>query len=292
MSAPLLNFPSLEPQATPPAPSRRATWLREPLIHFVVLGGVLFGADRLVNRRADDAHTIVAGADVDREAIDAFRASRKRDPNTDELNALRRVWLDNEILYREGLALGVDRGDAAIRDRVIFKALSVIDSNVKIPTPDDKTLRAWFEGHRGKYDDPERFDFEEAAMSGTTTEETVRAFVQELNTGTPGDAKAGLRVFKGRPRSNVIQSYGPDVEKELTRSKAGEWHAFNTRQGWRAMRLVAISPPKRANFEELRNVVLRDYNDAAAAEQRTAAVRALGKKYTIKHELNPDEGDE
>jgi len=121
---------------------RSGGWLREPLFHFVVLGGLLFGIDRVVASRADDPRLIVVGAEVDREAIDTFKATRNRDPNTEELNALRRVWLDNEVLYREGLALGVDKGDTAIRERVIFKALSVVDANVKVPAADDQTLRA------------------------------------------------------------------------------------------------------------------------------------------------------
>ena len=173
--------------------------MREPLLHFVLGGGLLFAIDHVLVGRADDPRTIVVGAEVDREAIETFKATRGRDPNREELAALRRVWLDNEVLYREGLAQQVDKGDPAIRERVIFKALSVIDSNVKLPPATDEMLRKWFDGHRDKYDEPARFDFEEAALSGDSSEAAVRAFVKELNGGTPGDAKAGLRVFKGRP---------------------------------------------------------------------------------------------
>ena len=103
---------------------------------------------------------------MDHAAIETFKAARGHEPNKEELAALRRVWLDNEVLYREGLALQVDKGDPAIRERVIFKALSVVDSNVKLPPPDEKVLRQWFESHRDKYDEPPRYDFEEAALSG------------------------------------------------------------------------------------------------------------------------------
>jgi hypothetical protein len=249
-----------------------------------VLGGLLFGIDRVLIGRADDPHRIVVGGDVDREAIDTFKASRGHDPSAEELAALRQVWLDNEVLYREGLALQVDKGDVAIRERVIFKALSVIDSNVKVPQATDDALRKWFEAHREKYDEPQRYDFEEAALSGDTSETAVRAFVKELNGGTPGDAKAGLRVFKGRPHSNLLQSYGPELTKALTEGKPGEWRALRTRDGWRAMRLDALIARRPGNFEALRGVVYHDWVDATAAEQRTAAVRALTKKYDVKYE--------
>src|SRR5262245_39782851 len=99
------------------------SWLREPLLHFVLLGAALFAADHFLVTRADDPHLIVVGGDVEAEAVAVFKNARGRDPNAKELEALHRVWLDNEVLYREGLAMQVDKGDSALRERVIFKAL-------------------------------------------------------------------------------------------------------------------------------------------------------------------------
>jgi hypothetical protein len=276
------------PRLDVPQPARRAAawpnWLREPLLHFVVLGALLFAVDRVFVGRADDPRTIVMGADVDSDARQLFKASRGREPDAEELGALRRVWLDNEVLYREGLALQVDKGDTAIRERVIFKALSVIDANVKLPPFDDPLLRAWFERHRAKYDEPARYDFQEAVLAGDSSESAVRAFVAALNAGTPGDAKAGLRVFKGRPHANLVQSYGPEFAQALEESPAGEWRAQPTRDGWRAIRVDAATPARPTAFEPLRGVVLQDWTDATLSEQRSAAVQALTKKFTLKTE--------
>jgi hypothetical protein len=283
MATPLTTN-DFEASATRNQRPRLPEWLREPLLHFIILGGVLFGADHFLRDRTDDPHTIIVGAEVNKEATEVFKASRNRDPTPEEMEALHRVWLDNEVLYREGLAMQVDKGDSAIRERVIFKALSVVDANVKLPASDDAVLRDWFEQHRAKYDEPARYDFEEAALAGDSSEPSVRAFVAALNGGMPGDAKAGLRVFKGRPLSNLVQSYGADFPKMLEEAPAGVWRALQTRDGWRAMRLNSVTAAKPAIFEPLRGVVLQDWKDATAAEQRTAAVRALAKKYTIKYE--------
>jgi hypothetical protein len=293
MSTPILNLhlpesipsPAVVP-SRPPSPGRG--WLREPLLHFIVLGGLLFALDHTFAGKTDDSQLIVVGAEVDSEAVETFEAARGRKPNTEELEALHRIWLDNEVLYREGLALEVDKGDPAIRERVIFKALSVVDSNVKLPPVSDQVLRAWFEAHRDKYDEPARYDFEEAALSGSNSETSVREFVLALNHGTPGDAKAGLRVFKARPHSNLVDSYGAEFAKALEATAPGSWQALHTRDGWRAMRLNAITPPKPAVFEVVRGLVLQDWTDATAAEQRTAAVRALAKKYTISYEARAE----
>ncbi len=70
---------------------------------------MLFGIDHVLASREGDPHTIVVDAEVDAHAIQVFKEARGRDPNDEELYALRKVWLDNEVLYREGLALGLDR---------------------------------------------------------------------------------------------------------------------------------------------------------------------------------------
>ncbi len=267
-----------------PARLRLPAWSREPLLHFVLLGALLFAIDHAVVGRSDDPRVIVMSAEVDSEARTLFKSARGREPNADELKALRQTWLDNEVLYREGLALQVDKGDSAIRERVIFKALSVVNANLAPPAIDDAALRQWFEQRRGKYDEPARFDFQEAVLSGDSSEAAVRTFVDTLNKGTPGELSAGLRVFKGRPHDNIVQGYGDDFARALETSAPGEWRAHRARDGWRAMRLDAVSAARPASFEALRGVVLQDWTDATMSEQRTSAVRVLAKKYTLQVE--------
>jgi hypothetical protein len=259
---------------------RLPQWLREPLLHFAVLGAMLFGVDYALVGRAADPHAIVVDAVVDAEARRVFVEARGREPNDDELYALRRVWLDNEVLYREGLALRLDDGDPAIRERVIFKALSVIDAALTRPPIDDEQLRVWFEEHRSRYDEPERYDFEEAVLNGGG-ENDVLAFAADLNAGTPGDAQAGLRVFKGRPYDNLISSYGESFAEELKSAEPGVWRALPSSVGLRVVRLVAVISRRPASFDDLRGVILQDWTDAVMAEQRSAAVAVLAKKYTV-----------
>ena len=287
----------MPPQLTAPqgdsAPKARLparqwpAWRREPLLHFTLLGALLFGIDHVIIGRADDPKTIVVSAEVDREARDTFKAARGQEPTSEQLAALRQVWLDNEVLYREGMALRVDQGDSAIRERVIFKALNVVETQVRVPAVDDAVLRTWFEKNRTRYDEPVRYDFQEAVLSGETTEGAVRSFVAELNRGVPGEVKAGLRIFKGRPHANLVQSYGESFAKALEDLPQGEWHALPTAGGWRSVRLDAVTPGKAASFEPLRNVVFQDWTDTTMSAQRTAAVRALAAKYRIKVEVAP-----
>jgi hypothetical protein len=257
------------------------SWAREPLLHFLLLGGVLFAADHLLATRKDDPRVITIDPEVDAQAIKVFKDARGRAPNEQELYALRRVWLDNEVLYREGMAMGLDKGDNAIRERVIFKALSVVDANVKKPEIDEAGLRKWFEDHRSRYDEPARFDFEEAVISGKRTDDVARSFADALNAGNPGDVAAGLRVFTHRPHANIVESYGTEFASALEVSPPGEWRALPSKDGLRVMRLKSTSPPRPAQFDELGGIIYQDWVDAVMSEQRSEAVRALAKKYTV-----------
>jgi hypothetical protein len=256
-------------------------WLREPLFHFIALGALLFGVDHWLSAGKDNPHRIVVDADVDRQAIETFTKARGHAPNAEELYALRRVWLDNEVLYREGIALGLDQGDSAIRERVIFKALSVVDASVKLPKVEEPALRTWFEQHRDKYDEPARFDFEEGVLAGDRSESAVRGFVLGLNAGAPGDVEAGLRVFTARPRISIEQSYGKQFVAALEAAPPAEWQALPSKEGLRAIRLKSIAPAKPAEFQAVSAAVLQDWTDAVLSEQRSDAVRALARKYQV-----------
>lgn len=261
-------------------------WMREPLLHFLVLGAVLFAVDYVVAGRTDDPTAIVVDGSVDREALRIFEDQKGRKPNEDELYALRRIWLDNEVLYREGLALKLDQGDPAIRDRVIFKALSVVEAGLKLPPYDDELLRGWFEKNRVKYDEPPRYDFEEAVIAGDRSESAARELAAALNEGTPSDIEAGLRIFKARPLPTIVQSYGPEFAEALQSAPVGEWEPVRHRDGWRVIRVGGRLPAQAADFDAIRGVVLQDWTDATMAELRTEAVRALAKKYTIRTEAS------
>ena len=263
-------------------PAAGRAWLREPLLHFVLIGAVLFGIDSLVFSRTDDPRRITIDAAVDKEGIRVFQEVRGRAPNQDELYGVRRVWLDNEVLYREGLALQMDKGDKAIRDRVIFKALSTINAGLSLPPVNDAVLRSWFDKNRAKYDEPPRFDFSEALLpEASPTELAARALAGQLNTGPGGEANAGLRVFSGRPLANIVQSYGADFSAALQVAAPGEWRAIRHGDSWRVIRLEAISAPKTASFEALRSAALQDWTDAVLSEQRAAAVKTMAMKYRI-----------
>src|SRR5262245_25479844 len=256
------------------------SFVREPLVHFVLLGGLVFAADHAIRATRPDRRVIVVGPEVDSEARAIFHSSKGREPTPDELRVLRERWIDNEVLYREGLALRLEQGDPTLRERVIFKALNVIESNLRLPNIEDAELRSWFEAHRDQYDTPARFDFSEA-LPEDTKPETIRQFARALNAGEQLDVQSGLRIFQARPRSTIVDAFGEEFARELDGAALRVWHILPSKDGSRVVRLEDRTQAVAVSFDEVRQRVLLDFRDHKAQELRTAAVRELAKKYTL-----------
>ena len=258
--------------------------VREPLLHFVLAGAVLFGLDHFISAARDNPKTIVVGADVEKEAHAIFLGALGREPSEKEMTILRERWIDNEVLYREGLALRVDQGDPTIRERVIFKALEIMQANLALPKVNEQQLRDWFEKNREKYDEPVRFDFLEAVTVGTLSPDAVNKFVVALNTGAKEEnaTQSGLRVFKARPRNTLVTSYGEPFTLTLEKMPIGQWQALTSREGLRVIRLEAKKAGQAVDYAAVQSKVYMDWKDEILQQLRTDAVRELGKKYTVK----------
>ncbi len=266
----------------PSSGARRHAWLREPLLHFVLAGGALFAIDAVIAARTADPNEIVLTASVQAELRKIHLDEAGREPDAAELAAMQRRWFDNELLYREGLAMGLDRGDTGIRERVIFKALNVVDAGLPRPEADEATLRAWFVQHQARYNEPPRIDLFEAVMPGQPDAAAVAVFAQALNDGTADTATSGLRVFRSRPLASIEQAFGKDFANQLAEVPLKQWQALQTAQGPRAMMVEVRHAGQAVRFEDVRDTVRKDWFDQRMAELRTEAVRALNQKYTLR----------
>ena len=257
------------------------TWLREPLLHFVLLGGLIFAVDHVIAARKPNAQVIAITPEIEKEARELFRSAQGREPTPAEMTILRDRWLDNEVLYREGLAMRLDAGDPTVRERVIFKALNVIQSNITVPTVDENTLRVWFEKHRDKYDQPARIDFLEAVPQGDTTPEAARQFAVALNTGARNDTKSSVRIFKGRPLNTIVLSFGDEFARALEKLPPGEWHTLPSKDGERIVQVQKREDRQAVDYADVQGNVQRDWREAQEQELLGMAINNLEKKYIV-----------
>lgn len=272
---------------TTPNELAATSWLqrvkREPLVHFLIFGVLIFAADHVLLTVRGNPQDIVITKEAYQEARETFVAGMKREPDSAELKALTDRWVDNEVLYREGLALGLDKGDPAMRERVIFKTLSLAQAGLALPKIDEAGLKRWFDSRHERYDIPTRFDFEEALLAGgETSPEKLQKFAVALNAQQSPDAEGSLRIFKDRPWPNLVQSYGDTFAAALEKTPVGNWSVLQSKDGPRVVRLLAMKPGLAANFDDIKELVYKEWKETATTELTKNAIREIAKKYRIR----------
>ena len=116
--------------------------LAEPLLHFLVLAMLIFALDAGLREPEADRATLMVPLGVQEEARQLFRAGTGREPDRAELQRVLDRWVRQEVLYREGLVLGLDRGDPVIRERIAEKALRLTEAGLGAPPDADEAARS------------------------------------------------------------------------------------------------------------------------------------------------------
>jgi PPIC-type PPIASE domain len=240
------------------------------------LAGCARRAERHPGEREPN-HTIVVDGYVNHEAVHALIARLGRQATREELLAVHRAWIDEEVLYREGMALFPDASSPPPRERVVARMRAALDERAAPAPPSDAELERWFEAHRPRYERPALLDVEDATPPGRVTEAAARAQIASLARGAALD----VRALGARPESSLAQSYGAEALAALTRAERGSWVALPTRAGWRALRLVTFTPAVTPDFAAQRALVRSDWEREVMGGRREAAVRALLDRYEI-----------
>lgn len=274
-------------EAARPLPklSGRAVWRfvrREPLIHFIVLAGLIFGADAILHP-PDRSTRVITVTRAMREAMATnFDEDRERRATPDELNQMVENWVASEILYREGKLLGVDRGDESIRDRVAFKLQLMIFSQLEAPNPSIDELRAWFEEHHDRFDEPERISF---YLSPPVDEAKARADLAALQAGQdPEELQRTTRAMIGRPISSIGPVFGDGFRDALLALPLETWSVLQSKEGWHLVRFDSRRPGESARFEDVHDQALRIYQTEAVRGRAWEAVKRLRANYTVRYE--------
>ena len=149
--------PLPQPQANPPTLVRRL--LREPLLHFLLAGALIFTLYALLNpaaTRTDQLNQIVLTTDDLRQLAVHWLAQGRALPTPDEMRALVEQKVSEEILSREAVALGLDKDDEIIRRRLAQKMDFLAADIATLQDPSDAELRAWFAQNSGQFALPPR----------------------------------------------------------------------------------------------------------------------------------------
>ncbi len=204
---------------------------REPFIHFLVLGALLFAGHALWQRAQDyEANTIVVDPEeMERRAI-LFAGENKRSPTDEELQALLYDFVQEEALVREAGRLGLAEGDTIVRRRLAQKARFMIEDTVDLPTPDRDTLCQYLEDNPDRFAEPAQRSFAHifVAPDGRSDAElrdiAARLLAQANNENweSLGDPFLLNRSYRLASFPDVTKAFGPDFARGLFELEVGE----------------------------------------------------------------------
>ena len=278
-------------------PDRPPAWRRllaEPLVHFLALGGALFALSAALAPPAGGGKVIEVTAEVRREITNVYQATHARLPTAAEFAPLVDNWVRTQVLYREALALGLDRGDEMIRERITHKMNLLVFSQLTVPPPTEAGLRAWFEANRARYDQPVRYDFFGLSLesaggeAGRIRAEAVARQLDGEDAEPPAELVSQVRVFANRDRAGVAALFGPDFADALAGSPLETWQALpaevNGQAGWVAVRLARVQEGRRAEFEQVRSGVEDAWRADVTRRLANDAVSKLAAGYVIRRD--------
>ncbi|HEV7735273.1 MAG TPA: peptidylprolyl isomerase [Candidatus Binatia bacterium] len=265
--------------------------LREPFLHFLLLGAALFALFHLGGRRgATDPATIVVSSGRIEHLTATFVRTWQRPPTAQELQALIDDDVREEVLYREALALGLDRDDTIIRRRLRQKMEFLAESAAAEVEPRDEELQAYLAQHADAYRIPDRFSFRQIYLdpqrhAGRLPAEIDRiraALANGADGAALGDVSLLPSTFDEVTVADANATFGEAFGARLIDLPVGRWDGPVT-SGY-GVHLVYVddrTDGRPATLAEVRDAVRRDWANERRIAAVDAQIRRLMERYRI-----------
>jgi PPIC-type PPIASE domain len=265
--------------------------LREPLLHFLLLGGVLFAIFGRGGPQppAGGTDIVVTAADIQRIAA-GFSATWQRPPSENELRGAIDDYIREEVLYRTGLSLGLDKDDTIVRRRIRQKMDFFLEDTVG--EPDRLELRAFFDANADKFRVEPRISFRQVFLSSKRSDPKAdaEALLPQLVASGPnaergGDSLLLPEVFGLTPLSQINAQFGEGFASELSKVERGHWVGpLKSAYGFHLVWVTTIEPSQPPPFEEVRDAVQREWFATRRATVLDDQYRKLQANYHVRVE--------
>lgn len=306
----------------PARPLRRGRLLRQPLLHFLLLGALLQlllpQLERWRAERSPRTPIVVQAEDLAR-LRDDWQRETGRPPSDGELRASLRHYVDQEILLREAWRLGLAAGDGVVRERLLRnlrfafadehgdeeellqqahalrmeehdpvvrrRLMQLMEQRYRNGIAlSEAEIRAYVAAHPERYARPPRYDLEQRFFSRDRRGSRAREdAVQARNSGAPGDPfLLGARLQQQTP-ADLTRQFGPGFAQALHGAPAGRWIGpLPSPYGWHLLRVERVLPAQPAAWAQVRQSA--QYALLAEREQQALqqALKTLRAHYPLR----------
>ncbi|WP_019506357.1 peptidyl-prolyl cis-trans isomerase [Pleurocapsa sp. PCC 7319] len=277
--------------------------LREPLLHFLVLGALLFGLYFWVGSPSmisTSAKQIEVGGPVISSLQATWQLQWGRKPTEQQLQKLVDKYIHDEVLYQEALALGLDDKDIIVRRRLIQKMQFLVENVAGIQEPSDEELQSYLDAHADRYTIPGRFSFQQVYFSqelhsdkpvGHALRDRTDADAENLltqlqtdpNVVQPkGDRSMLPKTYTLASARTINNTFGGTLATEIAGVTEKGWQGpFHSAYGSHLVNVTEIEPGHPATLVEVRKNVRLDYLRKQKQKLDQQFSEKLRDRYTI-----------
>lgn len=268
-------------------------WMKEPLLHFVLLGVAIFVAYSQINSDAnDDEYLIVINDSKINHIKSLWELQWKREPTFEEMKGLLERYTRQEIMYQEALKLNLDEDDEIIKRRLSQKMEFMANDLTKIMMPaSDENLRNYYESNKEKYKTPASYSLTQITFNQSNHSDP-KGYAETILLQAEINSEAAL-TQKGDPvllppqlnsasKAEITKAFGNAFYNALEKQPLNTW--VGPISSGLGEHLVFISEKESAfypDFETVRNEVKRDYEFEMESDAKGSMYREMKKKYEV-----------
>jgi hypothetical protein len=272
--------------------------IREPLVHFLLIGAGLFlffgwrgNSVSVASRQAGAQPSQIV---INLAAIDQMKAqfekTWQRTPTPEEEKSFVEDLVRNEIYYREALAIGLDRDDEVLKRRLRQKMEFIFEDIGSITEPKDDELKAFMNKNQEKYLLDPQIAFSQVYVNsnkrGKTAVADARQILVDLNKGvspdTVGDAAMLVPDVRLSPLWDIKKQFGDEFGNSLLDLTLGVWEG-PIKSGY-GLHLVLVKKRlggRLPDLKEVRDSVKRDCMIEKQKELRDVAYAKIRERYVV-----------
>ncbi len=263
---------------------------REPLVHFIILGSLLFIGHSLWQSHVSKAeYTITVSPDEMERQATIFAGENRRQPTDEDLQALIFAYVEEQALMREASRIGLGSDDTIIRRRLAQKMRFMIEDVDAPQKPDDTTLDTWFKDNINKFVRPETRSFSHIYFSpekhGKNLEvnvDKVMNIVDDAEWKSLGDPFMLKREFKALSTIDIKRLFGADFAAGVFNAKISGWQGpIDSAFGRHLVRIDETRAKITPELADIRPQVISAWQDEIQRETNTKRLKDLIKKYKV-----------
>ncbi len=264
--------------------------IREPLLHFLLIGAALFLLFGLTSGRnsgsADEKIVVSAGRIA--QFVTIFAKTWQRQPTEEELRGLIDDFVLEEIYYRQALAMGIDRDDTVIRRRLRQKFEFLTDDTIAGAEATDEELSAFLAANEDRFRIDPTYTFQQVYINPRRPARDLQDYVAKrlatLRASKTVQPEGGLlpTTFDRASRRMVDGTFGLDFSRKLDGLAPGTWQGpIESGLGLHLILVESRAEGRLPDLGEIRAVVKREWANERRLENRRRMNQALLEDYEV-----------